>query len=149
MVKRICWALAVALTATAARSFPFSARERARPAPPDPFIEMERRMEELRRRFFFGRDPFEERDEVGEEVRHGADSVTLALRIPDLDAKSVKLSVERGHVRLSYEASADGWIRRYERVLPVPEGADPERHRLVKDGDELRVVFERSRETRA
>lgn len=93
-------------------------------------------------------------------VEETDDSVVLAFDIPGLDSASVKLDVARGRVRLSYDArdveektDAKGRVvsrsessARFEKVVPVPTRADPDKYRVDKKGETIRLIFEK-RET--
>lgn len=94
---------------------------------------------------------------VKSRVEQKDDSVVLVFDVPGLDADSVKVDVTRGGVRLVYDAftvekktDATGRVvarsessSRFEKVVPVPPGADPEKYRVEKKGKTIRLVFER------
>lgn len=94
--------------------------------------------------------------DVKTRVTKEGEAIVLSFDVPGLDSTSVKLDVARGRVRLSYEArsveektDAEGRVvsrsessSRFAKVVPVPAEADPDKYRVEKKGETIRLIFE-------
>lgn len=128
---------------------------------PDPFGEfslVRRRMS----RAFMGFDRFFDGvSRAGGGVRtsvlRSSGTVKLVIEVPGLEKKTLDLKIEEGTVSLSYSArnyrreesrgnflSSESY-ESYSRVMPVPEGADPETARTSVDGERIVVEFDRKK----
>ena len=34
-------------------------------------------------------------------------------------------------------------VRHFEKVMPIPEGANPQKNRIVHEGDTIKIIFEK------
>lgn len=163
-MKRMLWCLAVLLGGVyAAQAFP--PRAEARPAFEDIWREHDRRMAQLRKRFFgedplpyFGDfDPFkdfqvpvkpvlpawDEDDGLKPEISETDKEVIVALKVPRREGESLKVDVDQDAIRLSRETRTATSSSRTVRVMPIPRGADPGKNRLLEENGTLKIVFER------
>lgn len=133
----------------------------------DPFAEIEdfhRRMAPLLprdQRSLFGEswnDWFQDRmglSGIRSEVVTTDKEVVVSFKIPGLKADSLEVDVNEQRIRAAYSAKtveekkADGGVartesvRRFEKIMPIPAGADPAKRRIVREGDSFKVIFER------
>lgn len=135
----------------------------------DPFAEMR----ELEKRFhsrlgepeqsLFGRswdDWFGDRMDfsgIETKTKETEKEVVVELQISGLDKDSLNIDVNDSRIRVAYEArniqnKSDGSgrqtlrsesVRRFEKVLPVPQNADGRNSRVERDGDTVKIVFPR------
>ena len=76
-------------------------------------------------------------------------NVTVTFGIPGLKEDSVKLDVNANRIRFRYEAGKDvkkggsdvETTERVEKILPLPDGADPNGFEVRKGKDEVTLVF--------
>lgn len=68
--------------------------------------------------------------------------VIVAVSVPGLRAESLEVEVDGILVRVLCVADARDSTLRYEIVLPVPVNADASRHRVVREGETFRIIFE-------
>ncbi len=77
--------------------------------------------------------------------------LTVTFGIPGLKENSVKLDVNSNRIRFRYDTSKDvkkdgsdvETTESVEKVLPLPDGADPNGFEVRKGKDEITVVFHR------
>lgn len=81
--------------------------------------------------------------------------VVISFLIPGLKAESLHISVNKVRVTISCVANhveekkdARGAYRReamrqYEMIMPIPVNADPSRHRVVREGEAFKIIFEK------
>lgn len=77
--------------------------------------------------------------------------VTVTFGIPGLKENSVKLDVNANRIRFHYESSKDvkkggsdvETTESVEKILPLPDGADPNGFQVRKGKDEITLVFHR------
>jgi HSP20 family molecular chaperone IbpA len=136
----------------------------------DPFAEMR----ELEKRFhsrlggpeqsLFGRswdDWFADRMDfsgIETKTKETDKEVVVELTIPGLDKDSLNIDVNESRIRVAYEARniqnktdergrqtlRSESVRRFEKVLPVPQNADGRSSRIERDGDTVKIVFPRT-----
>lgn len=137
----------------------------------DPFREMEgfrRRMRALlgeAERPLFSRswdDWSESRMNVASmrpELKTTEDEVILAIKVPGLDGESLSIDVNEDRIRVSYDAKIvrddkdekggayfkSESAQHFEKVMPIPEGADAKDNRIVREGDTVRIIFKKVR----
>lgn len=137
----------------------------------DPFAEIEdfrKRLNPLldgREKALFGHSWdgwFQDRMGVGEihpETRTTDKEVILSFHIPGLDGESLNISVNDDRIRIVYDAKTiqdkkDGKgasyfksesARHFEKIMPVPRDADARKNRIVREGNTVKVVFEKRR----
>jgi len=78
--------------------------------------------------------------------------VLVSFRIPGLDAGSVKVDVNANRIRMTYGAQADStkagatvrMAESYEKIVPLPENADPNGFEVRKGKNELTLVLRKS-----
>lgn len=78
--------------------------------------------------------------------------VTVTFGIPGLKENSVKLDVNANRIRFRYEASKDvkkggsdvETTENVEKVVPLPDGADPNGFAVRKGKDEITLVFHKT-----
>lgn len=92
---------------------------------------------------------------IRSEILSTEQEVIVSFRVPGLQADTLKVSVGPVRVTISCVASlteevggAGGGYRReavrqYEMVMPLPANADPARHRVVRDGESFRIIFDK------
>ena len=74
---------------------------------------------------------------AGTRIYETPESVVVALKIPERQARPARVDVREGRIRL------DGAARGELQELPVPDAADPARFSVRRVGAELRIVFAR------
>lgn len=135
----------------------------------DPFAEMlefQKRLDsELgnREKTLFSRswsDWFGERMELAaiqEKTQETDKEVIVEMKIRGLDRDSLKIDVNGSRIRVAYDAKKqeekkDGngreifrseSVQRFEKIMPVPANADSRKSRIVKEGDVVKIIFER------
>lgn len=111
------------------------------------------------------RDWFEDRMVVADihpEIKTTDEQVILSLKIPGLEGESLNINVNDDRIRIAYDVRTvqdkkDGQgasyfrsqsIRHFEKILPIPDGADPKRNRIVHEdgvkGNVVKIIFEKS-----
>lgn len=131
------------------------ARKKMLGSAPVPF----RQFDDLFNDDFFGRrfDPFEEMDfaEIESESKITANEVIVSLKIPGLKGESLNVDINDDRIRVAYDAksveekkSSQGAyrsesVRRFEKIMPVPEEADPRKNRVVHEGNLIKIIFDR------
>lgn len=84
-------------------------------------------------------------------VEPGDKTITVALRSPQLNKGSLNLDINRGRIKMSYQTPAKlqppgrppARSKRYDKILPIPEGADPDRYSIEPQPDGLLIIFDR------
>ncbi|MDT8286345.1 MAG: hypothetical protein RQ748_04470 [Elusimicrobiales bacterium] len=84
-------------------------------------------------------------------VEPGERTITVALRSPQLNKGSLTLDINRGRIKMSYRTPAKlqppgrppARSKRYDKIMPIPEGADPDRYRIDPRPDGLLIIFDR------
>lgn len=90
-----------------------------------------------------------------EKTRETDKEVIVELRIPGLDKDSLNIDVNDSRIRVGCDAKKiedkmDGsgreiykseMVRRFEKILPIPENAEPRNARIVRDGDDVKIIF--------
>lgn len=135
----------------------------------DPFAEMlefQKRLDsELgkRERTLFGRSWsawFGDRMDLAaiqEETQETDKEVIVAMRIRGLDKDSLKIDVNGSRIRVAYDARRQEEkkddsgreifrsesVQHFEKLMPVPANADSRKSRIVKEGDVVKIIFER------
>lgn len=84
--------------------------------------------------------------------------ITLAFKVPDTaEGKSFKVDISKSRIRISYERRESSEkndaktgvheknesIQQVEKVMPVPPGADASSARTEREGDTVKIVFDR------
>lgn len=135
----------------------------------DPFAEMlefQKRLDsELgnREKTLFGRswnDWFGDKMDLAaiqEKTQETDKEVIVEMKIRGLDNNSLKIDVNDSRIRVVYDArkqeeKKDGngrevfrseSVQHFQKILPVPENADSQKSRIVKEGDVVKIIFER------
>ncbi|MEK7233389.1 MAG: Hsp20/alpha crystallin family protein [Elusimicrobiota bacterium] len=92
---------------------------------------------------------------IESETKTTDKEVILILKIPGLSGESVNINDDR--IRIAYDAKtvqtrtdAKGRevfksesVRHFEKVMPIPEGANPQKNRIVHEGDTIKIIFEK------
>lgn len=86
-------------------------------------------------------------------VEHGQDTITVVLRSPQLAKGSLNLDINSGRIKMSYQAPLKlqppgrppARARKFDKLLPIPEGADPDKYRIEPQPDGLLIIFDRAR----
>ncbi len=94
--------------------------------------------------------------EFSPAVSSDAAHITVTLTEPASTVGEVQVNVARGRIRIYYErqevssaSSADGGesyasaARGQHRAMPVPKGANPAKHKVLKDDGTISVIFDR------
>jgi HSP20 family molecular chaperone IbpA len=135
----------------------------------DPFAEMlefQKRLDsELggREKTLFGRswnDWFVDRMDLAaieEKTRETDKEVIVEMKIRGLDGDSLNIDVNGTRIRVAYDAKKheekkDGngreifrseSVQHFEKVMPIPENADSRKSRIIKEGDVVKIIFDR------
>jgi HSP20 family molecular chaperone IbpA len=130
----------------------------------DPFAEIDKVRQEMehglegRNRVLFGtsfKNWFEKRIDltgITSKVEDQGKTVAVTFGIPGLDTDSVKLDVNADRIRLSYgarrtekegNATAEAFGS-FDKIIPLPDGADPTGFTVKKGKDEPTVVFKKA-----
>lgn len=135
----------------------------------DPFAEIEQfqsRFSPLlkeEQRSLFGRswgEWFENRMGLGDldpVVEDRGDKIVVSLKIPGAEDASLNVRINRDRIRISYDAKAveekkdesgkvvgrSESVRHFEKILPVPEGADPDTGRLERSKGAVEIIFDK------
>lgn len=135
----------------------------------DPFAEMlefQKRLDsELgkREKTLFGRswnDWFGDRMDLAaiqEKTQETDKEVIVEMKIGGLDKDTLKIDVNGSRIRVAYDAKkqeekkdSNGKeifrsesVQHFEKILPVPATADSQKSRIVKEGDVVKIIFER------
>ncbi len=127
----------------------------------DPFAEINRARRRLEeglagpKRALFNssfRDWFSKRMDLAgitTKIAEQGKDLTVTFGIPGLKEDSVKLDVNANRIRFRYEASKDvkkggsdvETTESVEKILPLPDGADPNGFQVRKGKDEVTLVF--------
>lgn len=110
------------------------------------------------------RDWFEDRMAVADihpEIETTDEQVILSLKIPGLEGESLNININDDRIRIAYDIRTlqdkkDGQgasyfrsqsVRHFEKILPIPDGADPKRNRIVHEdgvkGRVVKIIFEK------
>lgn len=109
------------------------------------------------------RDWFQDRMGVADirpEIKTTDDQVILSLKIPGLAGESLNIDVNADRIRIAYDAKTlqekkdEGGgsyfksrsVRHFEKIMPIPDGADPEKSRVLQEGDTVKIIFEKVRD---
>lgn len=69
--------------------------------------------------------------------------IIVAVRIPGLQADSLSVAVEGSLVTITCLAERPDETRRYELIMPLPVDADAARHRIVREREAFKLIFEK------
>ena len=69
--------------------------------------------------------------------------IIVAVRIPGLQADSLSVAVEGTLVTITCLAERTDETRRYELIMPLPANADAARHRLVREREAFKLIFDK------
>lgn len=83
--------------------------------------------------------------------------VILSLKIPGLAGESLNINVNDDRIRIAYDAKSvqdkkdekgssyfkSESMRHFEKIMPIPEGADPKKNRIVHEGNTVKIIFEK------
>ncbi|MBI2384788.1 MAG: hypothetical protein HYV14_02120 [Elusimicrobia bacterium] len=69
--------------------------------------------------------------------------IIVAVSIPGLLGDSLSVAVAGSLVTISCIAERPHETRRYEMIMPLPANADAARHRLVREGEAFKLIFEK------
>lgn len=95
--------------------------------------------------------------EIRPEVKTTGNEVIVVFKIPGLKGESLRIDVNDDRIRLAYDArsvdekkNSQGTYRaesnrHFEKVMPIPEGADPKTSRIAHEGDAVKITFEKRR----
>lgn len=81
--------------------------------------------------------------EARAEPRDTPDVSVVAVTVPGLVGETLRAAVSGKRILLSYALRASGPKRRFQTVLPLPPEADGSALRLLREGDDIRLVFPR------
>jgi HSP20 family molecular chaperone IbpA len=93
--------------------------------------------------------------EIHSENKKTDKEVIVSFKIPGLAGESLNVDVNDDRIRIAYDAKtveekkgAQGAyhnesVRHFEKIMPVPEDADPKTHHVVHEGNIIKIVFER------
>lgn len=105
-------------------------------------------------------DWFERRMDIGAlrpATKTTPSQVILSFMIPGLQSGTLKVDVNADRIRLAYDSSAvqskkdekgNAYMKsesaeHFEKVMPIPDGADPARYRVATEGDVVKIIFEK------
>lgn len=95
--------------------------------------------------------------ELETEVKATDTEVILSFRAPGLEKGALDIDVNKDRIRIAYDVKEfeerndeksgarlrSESARRIEKILPIPPEADPDRSRVAREGDTVKIVFER------
>lgn len=93
--------------------------------------------------------------DIRTSVERKGDEIIVTLNIPGLEGDSFNLDINRDRIRISYSArtasekeDAKGNVyhrsesmRQYRKIMPIPDGADPDSSRVNRDGESIKIIF--------
>lgn len=91
------------------------------------------------------------------KIRETDNEVIVEVKIRDLDKDSLKIDVNASRIRVAYDAKkseerkdGDGreifrsdMVQHFEKIMPLPANADSRKSRIVKEGDVVKIIFEK------
>lgn len=94
---------------------------------------------------------------IQEKTQETDKEVIVEVKILGLDKDSLKIDVNGSRIRVAYDAKKqeekkDGngreifrseSVQSFEKIMPIPANADSQKSRIVKEGDVVKIVFER------
>ncbi len=94
---------------------------------------------------------------IQEKTRETDNEVIVEMEVRGLDKDSLKIDVNGSRIRVAYDAQRreerkDGNGREifrsesaqhFEKIMPMPENADSRKSRIEKEGDVVKIIFER------
>jgi HSP20 family molecular chaperone IbpA len=97
---------------------------------------------------------------ISPEVKTTEKEVILSFKIPGLDGESMNININKDRIRIAYEAKTitdkrdekgGSYFKRessqhFEKIMPIPEGADAKDNRIVHEGDTVKIIFKRIRD---
>lgn len=95
--------------------------------------------------------------EIRSEVKTTGNEVIVSFNIPGLEGESLRVDVNDDRIRLAYDVKSidekknaqgtyrEASSRHFEKVMPVPEDADPKTSRIAHEGDVVKITFEKRR----
>lgn len=92
---------------------------------------------------------------IRERTRETDKEVIVELKIAGLDKESLDINVDDSRIRLAYDArkledkkDGDGRevfksesVQHFEKIIPIPQDADPRKSRIAREGDVVKIVF--------
>lgn len=93
--------------------------------------------------------------ELQSESKTTEKEVVVSFKIPGLAGESLNVDVNDDRIRIAYDAKTvdekksaqrvyrNESIRHYEKIMPVPEEAEPKKNRVVHEGNRIKIIFER------
>ena len=93
--------------------------------------------------------------EIRPETKATDKEVVVSLKIPSLTGESLNVDVNDDRIRIAYDAKtvekkkgAQGSyrnesVRHFEKIMPVPEDANPKKNRVVHEENLIKIIFER------
>ncbi len=92
--------------------------------------------------------------DLNPEVLSDPDHVTVSLKIPQAVEDTIRINVDRGRVKLNYEQKEAGHAEKYgvsappvtvrrQRVMQLPEGANPAKYKVLASAGKVSIVFDR------
>ena len=135
----------------------------------DPFSEMEKTFSAIDPLFKEEHKPLFEKSwddwfgqrmnttDISTQVSSSANQVIVSAKIAGLKEGSLNVNVDENRIRMSYSAKktqeqkdAKGNIiqrseseQDFEKILPIPQEADPKRFNIVQNGDEVKIIFDK------
>lgn len=94
--------------------------------------------------------------DLSPKVLSGPKNITVTFTAPGNAEGRLKASVSGGLIKISYASratrtakrsdgaeTAESFSRKQQRVMPVPEGADPGRYSMKASGNGIEIIFDR------
>ena len=95
--------------------------------------------------------------EIRPDIKSTDKELVVSFRIPGLAGESLNVDVNDDRIRIAYDSktveekkSAQGSYRgestrHFEKIMPVPEDADPKKNRIAHEGNLVKIIFEKRR----
>lgn len=92
---------------------------------------------------------------IREKTRETGKEVIVELKLAGLDKDSLNINVNDSRIRVAYDAKKvddkkDGSgrdifksesIQHFEKIMPIPANADPQKSRIEREGDVIKIIF--------
>jgi HSP20 family molecular chaperone IbpA len=96
---------------------------------------------------------------ISPEVKTTEKEVILSFKIPGLDGESMNININKDRIRIAYDAKTitdkkdekgGSYLRsessqHFEKIMPIPKGADAKDNRIVHEGDTVKIIFKKIR----
>lgn len=92
---------------------------------------------------------------IQEKTREAGKEVIVELKLAGLDKDSLNININSSRIRVAYDAKKvedkkDGSgreifktesIQHFEKIMPIPANADPQKNRIEREGNVVKIIF--------